>query len=146
MLACCFWPVETKQLYDPVAYRLEPLLDKRLRDLQPEHVSPAAGQSRLMSSGTCGRPKFLAPCPLSASSVLGVFRSLGVVDPVDIRALRRRQHTLRRYMEYLRRRQGHTQQNRAHPRAFVLSCTGEKARWCPPFLCMFRVASSAAHR
>lgn len=90
MLACCFWPVETKQLYDPVAYRLEPLLDKRLRDLQPEHVSPAAGQSRLMSSGTCG-PKFLAPCPLSASSVLGVFRSLGVVDPVDIRALRRRQ-------------------------------------------------------
>lgn len=36
-----FTPAETKQLYDPVAYRLEPLLDKRLRDLQPEHVSPA---------------------------------------------------------------------------------------------------------
>lgn len=28
-----------EQLYDPVAYRLEPLLDARLRDLPPEHVS-----------------------------------------------------------------------------------------------------------
>eukprot|EP00752_Nemacystus_decipiens_P005637 g5101.t1 len=33
-------------LYDPVAYRLEPILDKRLRDLQPEHV-PHRGGDRL---------------------------------------------------------------------------------------------------
>eukprot|EP00903_Cladosiphon_okamuranus_P008634 g8280.t1 len=33
-------------LFDPVAYRLEPLLDKRLRNLQPEHV-PHRGGDRL---------------------------------------------------------------------------------------------------
>ncbi|CAB1100509.1 unnamed protein product [Ectocarpus sp. CCAP 1310/34] len=33
-------------LYDPVAYRLEPLLDKRLRDLQPLHV-PHRGGDRI---------------------------------------------------------------------------------------------------